>query len=139
MTQEIRELIKRIEEEAERKGFTVPDLRWEVVPDNYMIEVSSYGFPVRMRHWLYGREYIRNELFGKLGLSRLYEMVVMDTPPLILLSETNTYVEHATVIAHVLGHIDFIYHNIYFQGLDPQMVSHAASPLGWTVMWSSMV
>ena len=53
-----------------------------------MNEVASYGgFPVRYPHWRFGMEYEQLAKSAEYGLSRIYEMVINNTPSIAYLLE----------------------------------------------------
>lgn len=49
---------------------------FDVVPQDIMTEIASYGLPTRARHWSYGKVYQSQRLYGTMGLSKIYEIVL---------------------------------------------------------------
>ena len=79
---------------------------FEVLSYDQMNEVVSYGgFPVRYPHWRFGMEYEQLSKSYEYGLSKIYEMVINNTPSIAYLLEGNSLVEQKLVMAHVLGHV----------------------------------
>lgn len=99
---------------------------WEIVPEEVMLEVMSYGLPTRARHWSYGQSYDYQKAQGEMGLSKVYELVLNNDPSYAFLLESNTDVANIMVIAHVIGHVAFFKNNFLFKKTDRKMVYHAA-------------
>lgn len=79
-------------------------------------EVASYGgFPVRYPHWQWGMEYEELSKGYEHGMHRIYEMVINTNPCYIYCLNSNSIVDHVTVIAHATAHNDFFKNNIYFK------------------------
>ena len=98
---------------------------FEVLDYRQMNEVASYGgFPVRYPHWRFGMEYEQLAKSAEYGLSRIYEMVINNTPSIAYLLEGNSMVDQKLVMSHVYGHVDFFKNNFTFQctnqGVDPR-------------------
>jgi len=71
-------------------------------------EVAAYGgFPVRFPHWSWGEQYEELSRGYEYGMHRIYEMVINTNPCYIYCLDSNTWVDHVTVIAHATGHNDF--------------------------------
>lgn len=116
---------KRIEEFARGFGLDFFPTVFEVLNYAQMNEVAAFGgFPTRYPHWRFGMEYERLSKNYEYGLSKIYEMVINNTPSIAYLLEGNSMVEQKLVMAHVLGHVDFFKNNFAFsvtdQGRDPK-------------------
>jgi len=107
-------------------GLDFFDLKFEVVPWEVMHEIASYGLPIRAHHWSYGRVYRRLEVHGRMGLSKIYEIVLNNDPAYAFLLDTNTEVENLLIVAHVAAHSDFFKHNVCFTRTQRNMVAEAA-------------
>lgn len=107
-------------------GLDFFDLKFEVVPWEVMHEIASYGLPIRAHHWSYGRAYRRLEVHGRMGLSKIYEIVLNNDPAYTFLLDTNTEVENLLIVAHVAAHSDFFKHNACFSETQRNMVVEAA-------------
>lgn len=107
-------------------GLDFFDLKFEVVPWEVMHEIASYGLPIRAHHWSYGRAYRRLEVHGRMGLSKIYEIVLNNDPAYAFLLDTNTEVENLLIVAHVAAHSDFFKHNVCFTRTQRNMVAEAA-------------
>jgi stage V sporulation protein R len=101
------------------------DVIFEVVPQDIMAEVAAYGLPTRARHWSYGKVYNQQRLYGQMGLSKIYEIVLNNDPAYAFLLDTNAEVANLLVVAHVYAHVDFFKHNLYFADTNRNMVNAA--------------
>src|ERR1043165_4838732 len=101
-------------------------VRFEIVPATVMYEVGSYALPGRYSHWTFGKAYHRMKMMYDFGLSKIYEVVINSNPSYAFLLETNSPTQNKMVIAHVLGHVDFFKHNVYFSKTNRRMVDEAA-------------
>ncbi|MCA9583308.1 MAG: SpoVR family protein, partial [Myxococcales bacterium] len=115
----------KIEEIARGFGLDFFPTIFEVLSYTEMNEVASYGgFPTRYPHWRFGMEYEQMSKSAEYGLSRIYEMVINNTPSVAYLLEGNSLVDQKLVMAHVFGHVDFFKNNFAFratdQGTDPR-------------------
>lgn len=114
------------EQKSLEMGLDFFPINWEVVPEEVLLEIMSYGLPTRARHWSYGQSYTYQKLQGEMGLSKVYELVLNNDPSYAFLLETNTDVANTMVIAHVIGHVHFFKNNYLFKLTDRKMVYHAA-------------
>src|ERR1700756_628167 len=110
---------------ARRLGLDFFDVILEVVPQDIMSEIAAYGLPTRARHWSYGKVYNQQRVYGHMGLSKIYEIVLNNDPAYAFLLDTNSEVANLLVAAHVYGHSDFFKHNTYFAPTNRQMVNAA--------------
>lgn len=91
-------------------------------------EIAAYGgFPVRYPHWQFGEQYEDLAKGYIHGMHRIYEMVINSRPCYIYCLDSNTFVDHVTVIAHATGHNDFFKNNIYFSQTSQNMVNELAN------------
>lgn len=91
-------------------------------------EVAAYdGFPVRYPHWKYGEQYEEMSKGYEHGMHRIYEMVVNTNPCYIYCLDSNTVVDHVTVIAHATGHNDFFKNNVHFAKTSQNMMNELAN------------
>ncbi|MDI3298495.1 MAG: SpoVR family protein [Bacillota bacterium] len=121
------ERFQEVLEQARALGLDFFELRFEVVPEEIMAELAAYGLPTRAQHWSYGQVYNRNRLFGRMGLSRIYEIVLNNDPAYAFLLDTNRPVENLLVVAHVAAHADLFKNNALFQETNRHMVAEAAA------------
>jgi stage V sporulation protein R len=122
---DLREAQRMIEDFAREYGLDFFPTLFEVLDYRQMNEVASYGgFPVRYPHWRFGMEYEQLSKSAEYGLSRIYEMVINNTPSIAYLLEGNSMVDQKLVMSHVFGHVDFFKNNYTFsstnQGMDPR-------------------
>lgn len=118
--------IESLELLAEEIGLDFYRINYEVVPQEVMLEVVSYGLPTRARHWSYGQSYDYQKMQGEMGFSKIYEVVLNNNPSYAFLLDTNTDIANTMVAAHVMGHVHFFKHNQLFKKTDRKMVYHAA-------------
>ena len=111
---------------ARSLGLDFFDVIFEEIPEDIMSEIAAYGLPTRARHWSYGKIYNRQRVHGKMGLSRIYEIVLNNDPGYAFLLETNPDIANLLVVAHVYAHVDFFTHNMYFAETERNMVNLAA-------------
>lgn len=91
-------------------------------------EVAAYGgFPVRFPHWSWGEQYEELSRGYEFGMHRIYEMVINTNPCYIYCLDSNTWVDHVTVIAHATGHNDFFKNNIFFSPTSQNMMNELAN------------
>ncbi|MGH9837699.1 MAG: SpoVR family protein [Blastocatellia bacterium] len=131
MDKEVRELEKALEQIWEiattKFGLDPYPTRFEIVPSTVMYEVGSYALPGRYSHWTFGKAYHRMKTMYDFGLSKIYEVVINSNPSYAFLLENNSLLQNKLVMAHVLGHVDFFKHNIYFSQTNRRMVDDAAT------------
>lgn len=111
---------------ARELGLDFFDIKFEVVPFDVMTEIAAYGLPIRAQHWTYGKVYDRQRIHGRMGLSKIFEIVINNDPAYAFLLDTNTEVENLLITAHVAAHVDFFKHNTWFQDTNRNMVNEAA-------------
>lgn len=102
-------------------------INYEIVPQDVMLEVISYGLPTRARHWSYGRTYEYQKISGKMGSSKVYELVLNNDPSYAFLLATNSEIANVMVSAHVIGHVHFFKNNYLFKETDRKMIYQAAA------------
>jgi stage V sporulation protein R len=131
MDKEVRELEKALEQiwdiATNKFGLDPFPTRFEVVPSTVMYEVGSYALPGRYSHWTFGKAYHKMKTMYDFGLSKIYEVVINSNPSYAFLLENNSLLQNKLVIAHVLGHVDFFKHNVYFSQTNRRMVDDAAT------------
>jgi stage V sporulation protein R len=119
--------VAELEALARDQGLDFFPVSFEVVPQDMMTEVASYGLPTRARHWSYGKVYQHQHLYGTMGLSKIYEIVLNSDPGLAFLLDTNPDIANLLVAAHVFGHVDFFKNNVAFAGSNRNMVNDAVA------------
>lgn len=91
-------------------------------------EIAAYGgFPVRFPHWQFGEQYEELSRGYEYGMHRIYEMVINTNPCYIYCLDSNTLVDHMTVIAHATGHNDFFKNNVFFSQTSQNMMNELAN------------
>jgi stage V sporulation protein R len=121
------ERVAELEALAQQQGLDFFPTSFEVVPQDIMTEVAAYGLPTRARHWSYGKVYQSQRLYGTMGLSKIYEIVLNSDPGLAFLLDTNPEIANLLVAAHVFGHVDFFKHNELFAPTNRNMINDAVA------------
>lgn len=104
----------KLEKLAQQLGLDYFPIDFEVVPNNFMTEISVYGLPVRMPHWSFGIRYIHQLIRQGMGHSRIFEVMFPGDPCHAYLVDENSIAENTLVVAHVIGHADFAKNNHLF-------------------------
>jgi len=119
---------EEIEGHARRFGLTFFRTVFEVVDYNQMNALACYGgFPTRYPHYRFGMEYQRIAKSYEYGLHKIYEMVINNDPTYAYLLEGNTDLDQKLVMAHVYGHADFFFNNMYFAHTNRKMIDEMAN------------
>lgn len=126
MKKVLRERSEWFENKAREMGLDFFQINYEIVPEEVMLEIMSYGLPTRARHWTYGQSYQYQKLHGEMGRSKVYELVLNNDPSYAFLLDSNADIANTMVIAHVIGHVHFFKNNFLFKQTDRGMVYHAA-------------
>lgn len=111
---ELLHFTEQIEQLADRMGLDYYPIDFELVPDNFMMEISVYGLPVRMPHWSFGIRYIHQLIRQGMGHSRIFEVMFPGDPCHAYLMRGNSLAENVLVVSHVIGHADFSKNNHLF-------------------------
>lgn len=127
---DLEKALQQIWDTAQKFGLDPFPTRFEIVPATVMYEIGSYALPGRYSHWTFGKAYHRMKTMYDFGLSKIYEVVINTNPSYGFLMETNSPVQNKMVMAHVLGHVDFFKHNIYFSKTNRRMVESVSSHAG---------
>ena len=112
--EQLKKYSTQIEDLAHKLGLDYYPVDFELVPNNFMMEISVYGLPVRMPHWSFGVRYIHQLIRQGMGHSRIFEVMFPGDPCRAYLVNGNTLPENTLVTAHVLGHADFAKNNHLF-------------------------
>ena len=111
---ELENYATRIEQLATQLGLDYYPVDFEIVPNNFMMEIAVYGLPVRMPHWSFGVRYIHQLIRQGMGHSRIFEVMFPGDPCHAYLVNNNSVAENTLVVAHVIGHADFAKNNHLF-------------------------
>ena len=117
--------VAELEALAQQQGLDFFPTSFEIVPPDIMTEIAAYGLPTRARHWSYGKVYQSQRLYGTMGLSKIYEIVLNSNPGLAFLLDTNPEIANLLVAAHVFGHVDFFKNNVLFAPTNRNMINDA--------------
>jgi len=117
--------VAELEALARAQGLDFFPVAFEEVPQGIMTEMAAYGLPTRARHWSYGKVYQHQHIYGTMGLSKIYEIVLNSDPGLAFLLDSNPEIANLLVAAHVLAHVDFFKNNLCFADTNRRMVNDA--------------
>lgn len=125
MNSALEKRFEEIEQIALSLGLDPFPIIFEEVPREIIWEVASYGLPTRMSHWSFGRSFIHQKLYGEMGYSKIYELILNNNPSYAFLDETNSDISNLLICAHCQSHSDFFKNNITFAKTDRNMVNQA--------------
>lgn len=111
----LEDYITHFEQLADGLGLEYYPVDFELVPQNFMLEIAVYGVPVRMHHWSFGLRYIHQLLHQNMGHSRIFEVMFPGDPCRAYMMNQNSLAENTLVAAHVIGHADFVRRNALFE------------------------
>lgn len=128
---EMKRLMKledRIYEIAKDNGLKFCDIEFDVIPENKMFEIMSYGLPGQISNWKFGRDYEKTRtIYEKMGDGLPYEVVVNTVPSRAYLMKNNSIALQALIVAHVVGHVAFFGMNQYHIEADSSIASRLAT------------
>lgn len=121
---------ERIEKIARDYGLDPFDTIFEILAYDQMNEIAAYGgFPTRYPHWRFGMDYEQLSKSSEYGLSKIYEMVINNTPAYAYLLEGNSITDQKLVMAHVYAHVDFFKNNFAFRATDLDSSGNLTDPI----------
>lgn len=119
---------EKIEGHARSYGLTFFQTVFEMVDYEQMNALAAYGgFPTRYPHYRFGMEYQQMAKSYEYGLHKIYEMVINNDPTYAYLLEGNMMLDQKLVMAHVYGHADFFFNNMYFAHTNRKMIDEMAN------------
>lgn len=125
--EKLEEVIDIIDKKAKALGLDYFDTEFLIAQEELMDQITAYILPVRFHHWTFGKEYQKQKTLKKYGMAgTIYECVLNTNPSFAFLLESNNLTEMKTVIAHVLGHVDFFKNNMLYAQTNKRMVSDCA-------------
>jgi stage V sporulation protein R len=128
MTKELRELIPTILKACTDFGLDYYPTVVQMLTYDEISEIAAYGgFPVRYPHWRWGMEYEELQRGYEYGMHKIYEMVINTNPCYIYCLNSNTLLDHITVIAHATGHNHFFKNNLMFSPTSQNMMNELAN------------
>lgn len=125
--QRLRESLPVIEGVAKELGLDPFTTNFTVVTADEVYKQAGYGIPGRFSHWTHGRDTDVWKTRFDYGLSRIYELVIPTDPAEAFLLQNNSYLKNVAVIAHVLGHSDFVKNNLAFAFSNKKMIQSAVA------------
>ncbi|MEI6092475.1 MAG: SpoVR family protein [bacterium] len=125
---ELHKVKDEIEVYARNYGLDFFETIFEMINYKQINEIASYGgFPTRYPHWRFGMDYDRLSKSYQFGLHKIYEMVINNDPCYAYLLNSNNFMDHKLVMAHVFAHCDFFKCNMYFSGTNRKMMDEMAN------------
>jgi stage V sporulation protein R len=119
---------EKIEGHARGYGLTFFQTVFEMVDYEQMNALAAYGgFPTRYPHYRFGMDYQQMAKSYEYGLHKIYEMVINNDPTYAYLLEGNMMLDQKLVMAHVYGHADFFFNNMYFAHTNRKMIDEMAN------------
>ena len=126
----LRDIQREVQAVAEGYGLDCFPTIFEVVAYDQMNELAAYGgFPVRYPHWRFGMEYEQLSKSAEYGLSKIYEMVINNSPAIAYLLEGNSIVDQKLVMTHVYAHVDFFKNNFAFKATNQGVEQRTGEPI----------
>jgi stage V sporulation protein R len=126
----LRDHQESIEAHARAFGLDPFPTVFEILTYDQMNELAAYGgFPTRYPHWRFGMEYEQLAKSHEYGLSKIYEMVINNTPAYAYLLEGNSLTDQKLVMAHVYAHVDFFKNNFCFRSTDLDASGRITDPI----------
>lgn len=107
--------IGRILEIGQSLGLDPFPISFELLSASHLYELGAYGLPGRFSHWTFGKAYHAMKTRYDYGLEKMYELVINTNPAYAGLLEGNSSAANLMVAAHVMAHVDFFRHNLYFE------------------------
>lgn len=104
-------------------GLTFLPIQFQVANQDNLAELASFGLPNRFNHWYFGGVYKNLKIQQEQQVFKILELVLNTDPVYAFLLDTNTRLENLTVIAHVLGHVDFFVNNCWYSRSDKGMLN----------------
>ena len=98
-------------------------IHFRMATQDDLAEIASFGLPNRFNHWYFGGVYKNLKLQQDQEIFRILELVLNTDPIYAFLLDSNTRLENLTVIAHVLGHVDFFVENCWYSRSDKQILN----------------
>lgn len=117
-TEELKKFIQDARKLANKLGLDPYKVKYWLVDHDEMAEYISYqGFPKRYPHWRWAMQYDKNKKSSRYLNSRVFEIVINDSPSHAYLQESNEIADQKGVICHVEGHSDFFKNNEMYKKL----------------------
>lgn len=124
---ETKKKFNTIVEACKESGLDGFDYIYEFFHWDEISELAAYGgFPVRYPHYLFGMEFEHMQQSYTYGYSKIYEMVVNNSPCYAYLLNSNSEIDNLTVVAHAYAHNDFFKNNLWFEPTNRNMINEMA-------------
>lgn len=110
-----KERFLELEKLARAAGLDPYDVHFFEVPASVIYDVASYGLPTRYSHWSFGAQHQHQRIQGEMGFSKIYELILANSPSYAFLDKSNTDTVNLLICAHCLGHSHIFKNNYLFQ------------------------
>lgn len=128
LTPELKKYVPIILKACRDYGFDFYPTIVQLLTYDEISEIAAYGgFPVRYLHWQWGMEYEELQRGYEYGNHKIYELVINCSPCVIYCLNSNTLLDHLTVVAHATGHNHFFKNNVFFSATDTNMINKMAN------------
>ncbi len=117
------EAITRLHGIGHELGLKLPAVHFRMAVADDLAEIASFGLPNRFNHWYFGGIFKNLKIQQDQEMFKILELVLNTEPIHAYLLDSNTRLENLTVIAHVMGHVDFFVGNCWFSRSDKQMLN----------------
>src|SRR3989442_13789585 len=102
LPKDLQDLQEEIEGHARSFGLDFFPVIFELLDYRGLNQVAAFGgFPTRYPHWRFGMEYEYLQKSYSYGLSKIYEMFIINVPCYADLLDCNRMVDQKLVMAHV--------------------------------------
>lgn len=98
-------------------------IHFRMATQDDLAEIASFGLPNRFQHWYFGGIFKNLKTQQEQEVFKILELVLNTDPIYAFLLDTNSRVENLTVIAHVLGHVDFFVENCWYSRSDKTILN----------------
>lgn len=115
--------IERLSAMALELGLGYLPIHFRMASQDDLAEIASFGLPNRFNHWYFGGIYKNLKIQQEQEIFKILELVLNTDPIYAFLLDTNSRLENLTVIAHVLGHVDFFVRNCWYSRSDKQILN----------------
>lgn len=120
--EELNEALGQILDIADEQHLDPYPTHFTITTAEKVNRIGAHGVPGRFLHWTFGRDFDMMDAQHRIGMSRIYELVVNGNPSEAFLIRNNKTIENKFIMAHVLGHTDFFKNNFRFEKTRPDML-----------------
>jgi stage V sporulation protein R len=115
--------IETLTKKALEIGLGYLPIHFRIASQDDLAEIASFGLPNRFNHWYFGGIYKNLKIQQDQKIFKILELVLNTDPIYAFLLDSNSRLENLTVIAHVLGHVDFFVENCWYARSDKTILN----------------